>query len=166
VVDVAEIDAVSDPNTNIRRLALLAGEPTDGEEFGFGAADGADSGAVDTGPRSPWAHVQEQQYHMQLVRLFAACCEGENQQIVAMCQSIFTLEELLATLTSAAIAPLVKSPYIAFFLWSYLNTASPVIRDALSSHPQLYTAMAALTKKELSTCFQVGSNTRSLRLQR
>jgi hypothetical protein len=83
-----------------------------------------------------------------------------------MCQTIFSIEEVLQVLdvsdwpqmTGACshqygkqhdiIEPLLKTSYVRFFLWVYLNTgeASPALVDAnVPSNTRIWKAMARLT---------------------
>lgn len=165
VVDITEIDSESNAETNKRRLQLLcasdlASSKQDGEEseFGFGA-DGFDSDDSDDdgGGYTESQNVSmviQQRYHVNLVYLFASCCEGENSQIESMCRSIFSLDELIQTIQHPDILPLNKSPYISFLLWSYLNTAASAIEvgtDSLRARPDIFAAFEVVTRTELST---------------
>ena len=134
VVDIAAIDDESKEETNRERLALLAKGCT---------------------------KKLAQQYHLNLVKLLAATCEGENRQIEAMCRSIFTLDELLETIGTPpkSIAPdtpiphIHKGPYIAFLLWSYLNTGSTPVEvgtDKLAGRVDLFKALNIISEDEIA----------------
>jgi len=47
------------------------------------------------GARLSDAEKAEVAYHLELVRLLATCCEGENRYIESMCQNIFSVHDLL-----------------------------------------------------------------------
>ena len=134
VVDIAAIDDESKEETNRERLALLAKGCT---------------------------RKLAQQYHLNLVKLLASTCEGENRQIEAMCRSIFTLDELLQTIGTPPeeIAPetpiphIHKGPYIAFLLWSYLNTGSTPVEvgtDKLAGRVDLFKSLNIIAEDEIA----------------
>jgi hypothetical protein len=98
VVDIADIDELSDPLINANRMHLLAPET---------------------------ANKLKKTYHLNLVSVLAACCEGENRQIESMCRSIFTLEELVTTLAAPTGPPgterslLRPTPQLAQYIGDY-----------------------------------------------
>ncbi len=53
-------------------------------------------------------------FHLELIDLLASCAEGENRYIESMCQTIFSLDELLQILVSETIPHIRKTPYIRF----------------------------------------------------
>ena len=59
-------------------------------------------------------------YHLAMVGLLAASCEGENQQNESTCRSIFNVNAVLETITDAKIHESRKGPYFRFLLWAYL----------------------------------------------
>ncbi|XP_065834186.1 inositol 1,4,5-trisphosphate receptor type 3-like isoform X2 [Oscarella lobularis] len=63
-------------------------------------------------------------YLLRLVDLLATCAEGENRFIESMCQNIFSIPELFEVLLNPDIIVACKRPYLRFFIWVYLNTAS------------------------------------------
>jgi inositol 1,4,5-triphosphate receptor type 1 len=99
LIDVAYIDDNSNPIINQQRLELLR------------------STKDATGTANPML----QHYHLSLVNLLSSTCEGENRQVEATCRSIFSLNELVATISDDGIEPLKKTPYLKFLLWVYLN---------------------------------------------
>ncbi|XP_077862152.1 inositol 1,4,5-trisphosphate-gated calcium channel ITPR1-like [Saccoglossus kowalevskii] len=58
-----------------------------------------------------------------LVDLLATCAEGENRFIESICQTIFSLDELLSILSNPNISNKIKKPFARFTLWVYMNTA-------------------------------------------
>ena len=131
VIDVAHIDDESSAEVNAKRLALLgAGCPPEDRKL--------------------------QAYHLNLVNLLASTCEGENRQIEAMCRSIFTLDELLETISSPDIPHRNKAPYVSFLLWVYLNTASSPIEvgtSDLNESEVLYRAVERICREEVGQYF-------------
>ena len=142
VIDVAHIDDESSEEVNAKRLALLAAN-------------------------CPPEDLKLQVYHLNLVSLLASTCEGENRQIEAMCRSIFTLDELLKTISSPDIPHRNKEPYISFLLWVYLNTASNPIEvgtSDLNENEMLYRALERICREEIGHYFTSnasGSSTES-----
>ena len=51
-------------------------------------------------------------YHLELVNLLAACADGENRYIESMCQTIFTVEEVIHVLADDHIDNIRKAPYL------------------------------------------------------
>ncbi|EGD74759.1 inositol 1,4,5-trisphosphate receptor type 3 [Salpingoeca rosetta] len=98
IITPAYIDDESSAEINEKRLALLREE--------FPSAD----------------ELKLRTYHCNIVRLLAGCAEGENKYIESMCQTIFSIEEILQVLEDDLIDPLFKGPYMEFLLWVYLNT--------------------------------------------
>ena len=147
VIDIAEIDDASDEQINKQRIALLSRENN---------------------------NTDKQTYHLNLVKLIAATCEGENRQIEAMCRSIFTLTELLDTITGVQekngvfvslhtnVDHINKGPYIAFLLWAYLNTGSTsaeVGTDTLDDETRLFEAFKNIAVQEVASYQQQASLT-------
>ena len=54
--------------------------------------------------------------------LLATCCEGENVFIESVCQSVYSVEELLNILTESHMPPEHKRPFARFLVWVYMNT--------------------------------------------
>lgn len=99
LIDVAYIDDDSSSTINAQRLELLrSAKDATGE------------------PNTMLLH-----YHLSLVNLLSSTCEGENRQVEATCRSIFSLNELVDTISDPGIEPLKKTPYLKFLLWVYLN---------------------------------------------
>ena len=55
--------------------------------------------------------------------LLAACAEGENLFIESVCQTIFTVQELLKILNCPFLLPERKIPFARFLVFVYMNTA-------------------------------------------
>ena len=132
VIDIADIDDNSNPEINEQRKALLTRKHSGDDK---------------------------QTYHLHLVKLMAATCEGENRQIEAMCRSIFTLEELMETIALDGspgednVAHISKGPYIAFFLWAYLNAGSSSVEigtDKLHSEPKVFASFGNIASEEVA----------------
>jgi inositol 1,4,5-triphosphate receptor type 1 len=83
-----------------------------------------------TGPPS-----DELDYLISLVDLLATCAEGENRFIESICQTIFSVDELLTILNNPNIDNNLKRPYLRFFLWVYLNTAGGMIESGAGDLP-------------------------------
>eukprot|EP00050_Salpingoeca_kvevrii_P002520 m.196116 g.196116 ORF g.196116 m.196116 type:complete len:2530 (-) comp10628_c0_seq6:379-7968(-) len=124
VIAIALIDDASDPDINRQRMELLR-----------------------QGPKGKNAALLK--YHVNLVSLLASCAEGENRYIESMCQTIFSVSELIEVLSDRNIDPSTKRGYINFFVWAYLNTAghSVQIDDIrnLASNQQYWACLEALT---------------------
>ena len=63
------------------------------------------------------------------------CTQGENRFIESICQTIFSLEELLDILNDASVCNNLKQPYLRFLLWVYLNTASGMVDSGAGDLP-------------------------------
>ncbi|KAL4219957.1 hypothetical protein ACF0H5_020368 [Mactra antiquata] len=70
-----------------------------------------------------------------MVDLLATCAEGENRFIESICQTIFKIPELLKVLNNPNINDNLKRPFLRFFLWVYLNTASGMIESGAGDIP-------------------------------
>lgn len=95
------------------------------------------------------------EYHLKLVSLLAACAEGENRFIESMCQTIFTVQELLETIADRAVPAEDKGPYLSFFLWAYLRT-DPSGGDSLEDlgrEPLLFQGLEQLAQDVLPRCY-------------
>lgn len=104
--------------------------------------------------------MKAQTYHLALVSLLGSICEGENQQIEATCRSIFSLEELLETITSKSIPHSNKGPYIKFLLWVYLNAAASKVSigtDVLDADVEIFEAFAKIGREELESYYKKGA---------
>ena len=84
------------------------------------------------------------QYHLGLVSLFASCAEGRDRFIESVCQSVFSVEEVLQVLEDPDVMPTAKTPYCRFFLWVYLHCST--LTGALQQKPMenVFTAILAL----------------------
>ncbi|KAL3848190.1 hypothetical protein ACJMK2_019064, partial [Sinanodonta woodiana] len=74
-------------------------------------------------------------YLISIVDLLAACAEGENRFIESICQTIFKIPELLKILNNPNISDNLKRPFLRFFLWVYLHTASGMIESGAGDLP-------------------------------
>lgn len=128
VIAPAHIDDESNPVINERRMALLRGQ-TSGLVTAYGFGEGEEEHA---GAAAEEASDTLREYHCQLVDLLASCAEGENRYIESMCQTIFTIPEIIEVIVSPAVGILAKGSYLRFFLWVYLNTgeSSPALQTA------------------------------------
>jgi len=61
--------------------------------------------------------------------------QGENRFIESICQTIFSLPELLDILNDSAVCTNLKRPYVRFLLWVYLNTASGMVESGAGDLP-------------------------------
>eukprot|EP00054_Salpingoeca_dolichothecata_P021398 m.136903 g.136903 ORF g.136903 m.136903 type:complete len:2486 (+) comp23973_c0_seq1:94-7551(+) len=80
-------------------------------------------------------------YHTQIVDLLATLAEGENRFIESVCQTIFSIEDVLQVLTHRSIPLPRKIPYLRFLLWVYLNTASGSVESGtafIHTNPQMW----------------------------
>jgi inositol 1,4,5-triphosphate receptor type 1 len=53
-------------------------------------------------------------YHLRILSLFAACAEGENRYIESMCQTMFSIDEILDVLCDTQIDHLSKTAYLKY----------------------------------------------------
>eukprot|EP00040_Diaphanoeca_grandis_P002750 m.22601 g.22601 ORF g.22601 m.22601 type:complete len:2904 (-) comp13869_c0_seq1:198-8909(-) len=130
VVQIAFIDDGSDDIINEHRMTLLKGET-----------------------------CNLQLYHLYLVNLLAATCEGKNRQIEAMCRSIFTVQELIDTIADNDVPNNVKAPYVKFLLWVYLKTESTADEagtSELNTNEELYAALMTVGTEEIASYFLPG----------
>ncbi|KAL5005127.1 hypothetical protein ScPMuIL_018583 [Solemya velum] len=74
-------------------------------------------------------------YMIALVDLLATCAEGENRFIESICQTIFKISEILHILNNKNVSDNLKRPFLRFFLWVYLNTASGMIESGAGDVP-------------------------------
>ncbi|GFR73254.1 inositol 1,4,5-trisphosphate receptor type 3-like [Elysia marginata] len=74
-------------------------------------------------------------YLVALVDLLATCAEGENRYIESICQTIFSIPDMLEVLNNRKIINNFKRPYLRFFLWVYLNTAGGMIDSGAGDLP-------------------------------
>ena len=76
---------------------------------------------------------------LQLVKLFlkrfALCWQGENRFIESICQTIFSLDQLLEIVTDDKLTNAVKKPFLRFMLWVYMNTAGGIIESGAGDLP-------------------------------
>ncbi|XP_078311676.1 inositol 1,4,5-trisphosphate-gated calcium channel ITPR2-like [Crassostrea virginica] len=77
----------------------------------------------------------ELQYLISMVDMLATCAEGENRHIESICQTIFSIPEVLRILTNEQICDNFKLPFLRFFLWVYLNTAGGMIESGAGDMP-------------------------------
>ncbi len=54
------------------------------------------------------------EYHVELITLLAVCAEGENRYIESMCQTFYSIEELISILEDRTIAPIHKGPFLEY----------------------------------------------------
>lgn len=137
VIDIAFIDVEGDAEVNQLRLELLRSKSTKGTEY------------------------EKRQYHLNLVSLLASCCEGKNQFIESVCQTIFSLKELKDTLADAAIESSAKCSYLRFLLWCYFNTEGSGYGTGVSELPSdvnFFISVADIVQLELDACYQSGDN--------
>jgi inositol 1,4,5-triphosphate receptor type 1 len=68
--------------------------------------------------------------------LLASCCEGDNPFIESICQTIFSIDELLGYLVHDDINPDRKRPFCRFLVWVYLSSGSETAaqQDMFSSN--------------------------------
>ncbi|XP_023930445.1 inositol 1,4,5-trisphosphate receptor type 3 [Lingula anatina] len=78
---------------------------------------------------------KEMIYLLALVDLLATCSEGENRFIESICQTIFSVNELLDIITDPKINNHRRRPYLRFLLWVYVNTASSLIEIGAGDLP-------------------------------
>jgi len=83
-------------------------------------------------------------YHIKLVSLLSACAEGENRYIESVCQSLLSIDDILAVLLDDDVKLSAKTAYARFFLWVYINTgATPAEAgtQALATDQRLWQAL-------------------------
>ncbi len=56
--------------------------------------------------------------------LLASCSEGENPFIESVCQTVYTVEELLQILSNPVLPPHRKRPFARFVVCVYMDTES------------------------------------------
>ncbi|XP_053404110.1 inositol 1,4,5-trisphosphate receptor type 2-like isoform X2 [Mercenaria mercenaria] len=81
------------------------------------------------------SHSGDLNFLISMVDLLATCAEGENRFIESICQTIFKIPELLKVLNNPNINDNLKRPFLRFFLWVYLNTASGMIESGAGDIP-------------------------------
>ena len=68
--------------------------------------------------------------------LLATCCEGENVFIESVCQSVYSVEELLNILKELHLPPERKRPFARFLVWVYINTGGSKVQSGASELAQ------------------------------
>ncbi|XP_052783710.1 inositol 1,4,5-trisphosphate receptor type 1-like isoform X3 [Mya arenaria] len=81
------------------------------------------------------SNSQDLNFLISMVDLLATCAEGENRFIESICQTIFKIPDLLRVLNNPNISDNLKRPFLRFFLWVYLNTASGMIESGAGDVP-------------------------------
>jgi hypothetical protein len=162
VVDAALIDDRSDPVINDQRMSMLRGANvatprTQRKRSVTLTKEDMQRPAVTA--VTPKQGASLRRYHLNLVELLAACAEGENQLIESMCQTIFSVDELLEVMIDKEILPNYKTAYIKFFLWVYLNTeggsdgTADLMKDSMTDGRRLYDSLHLLAStKMLQLC--------------
>eukprot|EP00053_Salpingoeca_punica_P017480 m.168492 g.168492 ORF g.168492 m.168492 type:complete len:2590 (+) comp17217_c0_seq4:243-8012(+) len=95
-------------------------------------------------------------YHLNLMSLFASCAEGENKFIESMCQTLFTLDEMLDILSDKQFRSIDKTAYLHFFMWVYITTEGSSVElgtDRLPSEPRLWQALVMLANDVVARLF-------------
>ena len=64
--------------------------------------------------------------------LLATCCEGENVFIESVCQTVYSMEELLNILRELHLTPERKRPFARFLVWVYINTGGNKVQSGAS----------------------------------
>eukprot|EP00049_Salpingoeca_infusionum_P018394 m.357042 g.357042 ORF g.357042 m.357042 type:complete len:2607 (+) comp17695_c0_seq1:174-7994(+) len=100
VVEVAFIDVGGDKETSDKRMELLRYRGSDPDRLNL------------------------QRYHANLVSLFAQCAEGYDRFIESTCSTLFTLEELLEVIGEQDIPLFVRSAYMRFLNFVYIETTA------------------------------------------
>jgi inositol 1,4,5-triphosphate receptor type 1 len=140
VVGIAHIEVQSTDDQNRKRLALLRGA----------------SGAADE---------QLRRYHASLVGLFATCAEGMNRFIESTCMTLLDLHEILEVLLDQEIPAYVKTEYMRFFNYVYIETEGSKEEMGTSElyHDQrLWQAIRGMAQQELPRMY--GDNAPYLKL--
>nr|XP_006825393.1 PREDICTED: inositol 1,4,5-trisphosphate receptor type 1-like [Saccoglossus kowalevskii] len=102
-------------------------------------------------------------YMSALVDVLATCAEGENRFIESICQTIFSLDELLSILSNPNISNKIKKPFARFTLWVYLNTAGGMVDSGAEDMPhdkRFWGIMENMTK-EFESLIEYMSNNKS-----
>ncbi|XP_077987360.1 inositol 1,4,5-trisphosphate-gated calcium channel ITPR1-like [Glandiceps talaboti] len=100
-------------------------------------------------------------YMMALVDLLATCAEGENRFIESICQTIFSMDELLSVLVNKNITNKIKKPFARFLLWVYMNTAGGMLDSGagdLSHDDRFWQILETLTTDVLDLTEYMKSN--------
>ena len=64
--------------------------------------------------------------------LLASCSEGENLFIESVCQTVYSVEELLEILQNPYLPPERKRPFARFLVWVYMNTEGDKMQSGAS----------------------------------
>ncbi|XP_025079753.1 inositol 1,4,5-trisphosphate receptor type 3-like [Pomacea canaliculata] len=75
-------------------------------------------------------------YFLAMVDLLASCAEGDNQYIASICQTIFSIPELLRVLNNPAIRNSSKRPFLRFLLCVYLSSAGGAVESGAGDFSQ------------------------------
>ncbi|XP_074650375.1 inositol 1,4,5-trisphosphate-gated calcium channel ITPR3-like [Tubulanus polymorphus] len=104
---------------NYHRVAYVIDQPTETREQILTNEYGA-------------AHLR---YMVSLVDLLATCAEGENRFIESLCQKFIRIEDLFWVLNHQAVDNNLKSPFLRYMLWVYMNTAGSIIESGAAELP-------------------------------
>eukprot|EP00043_Microstomoeca_roanoka_P019214 m.213666 g.213666 ORF g.213666 m.213666 type:complete len:2617 (+) comp16958_c0_seq4:400-8250(+) len=100
--------------------------------------------------------LKEQRYHANMVGLIAQCAEGYTRFIESTCMTFFDIEELMDVLIDDAIPLFIKTEYIRFFSFVYLETtATPMEAGTqdLHSDRRLWESLKHLAAKHFDTFY-------------
>ncbi len=61
--------------------------------------------------------------------------QGENRFIESVCQTIFSVDDLVEILNDKTINNNLKRPFLRFLLWVYLNTAGNMVESGVVDLP-------------------------------
>jgi len=64
--------------------------------------------------------------------LLASCSEGKNLFIESVCQTVYTVDELLMILKEPKLPPERKRPFSRFLVWVYMNTGRDKFQSGAS----------------------------------
>ncbi|XP_070538210.1 inositol 1,4,5-trisphosphate-gated calcium channel ITPR3-like [Ptychodera flava] len=107
-------------------------------------------------------------YMCSLVDLLATCAEGENRFIESICQTIFSIGELLAVLNNNHISDKVKKPFARFLLWVYMNTAGGMMEsgaEELSHDEYFWSLLESQTDNIIKIMLYMGGNPEKVKQQ-
>jgi len=64
--------------------------------------------------------------------LLASCSEGKNLFIESVCQTVYSVDELLMILKEPQLHPERKRPFSRFLVWVYMNTGRDKFQSGAS----------------------------------
>ena len=103
-----------------------------GDEIGMGGVFIIISRSTALSPSLQDHETPDLQLLLAMTDLLASCSEGENPMSESVCQTVYSVEELLRILNEPKLPPEHKRPFARFLVWVYMNTQKDKIQSGIS----------------------------------